>query len=81
MNELFQKPLMLKSRPYLPSLKLYKDICREIKKLPISAQTYYKDLVRSEFLNYADEIEMSKIHELIRRTPARVNWVKKKFNV
>ncbi|CAF1118170.1 unnamed protein product [Rotaria magnacalcarata] len=68
----------MKAIPQTP-IQLYKYLLREIPKLPVESQPYYRNYVKGNFRAHVDEVDSQRINELVRKLYQDFQWIIKKY--
>ncbi|KAJ8908174.1 hypothetical protein NDN08_008268 [Rhodosorus marinus] len=61
-------------------LKLYRELLRDIGKLPKETRGYYFQYTRQQFNSHVDEVETDRIDEMINRSREYSQWVQTKYS-
>ncbi|KAK9831791.1 hypothetical protein WJX74_009399 [Apatococcus lobatus] len=59
------------------AVQLYRDLFRKTRQLPRASWTYYRQHIRENFRSFDDEVDPSRLHEIIATARRDADWVLK----
>ncbi|CAF2386650.1 unnamed protein product [Rotaria sp. Silwood2] len=68
----------MKGIPQTP-IQLYKYLLRQIPKLPVESQSYYRNYVKGNFRSHADETDPERINEIVKKLYSDFQWILQKY--
>ncbi|CAF0784775.1 unnamed protein product [Adineta ricciae] len=68
----------MKAIPDTP-IQLYKYLLRQIPRLPIESQPYYRNYVKGNFRAHADETDPQRVNEIVKKFYDDFQWILKKY--
>ncbi|KAK9810627.1 hypothetical protein WJX73_005823 [Symbiochloris irregularis] len=63
----------------LQALRFYRECLRKTSQLPRKTQTYYRQLLRQNFIAHDDETETERIEQIITQGREAADWVMQKY--
>ena len=60
------------------ALALYRELLRKTRALPSSSQSYYRNALRSAFVNFDSEQDPQRLQEIMERGRQDADWILKK---